>query len=624
MRLLFDIETDGLLAEATRMWLLVAQDVETGMRYVFREGDLGWQTLLQSAKAVCGHNILGYDLPALQKLFNWRLPDNVHVVDTLVMSRVLNYMRFGTPAHGLGAWGNSLGFEKIEFSDFSQYTPEMETYCIRDVELNIRVLAVLQGEFKALSAKAPRLRAYMQAEHEVARWCGECELQGWPFDVAAATALAGDLRKLLADSQVALTARLGKKVVAVDKCKGEVTVKHPKWIKCGMYDLHTANWFGVAREDGLLPQDELPIAGPFCRVEVVDLNLSSPADVKIFLNRHGWQPTEWNFTTDPDTGKKVQSSPKITEDSLEFLGGDGKRYSEYVMARSRYAVLATWLENVDKGGGLHGGCVPIGTPSMRARHQIIVNVPSTDKPYGPEMRKLFISRPGWTLIGADSSGNQARGLAHYLGDEGFIKTLLEGDIHQYNANILTEAVRKILSDETVTVSRGQAKRILYAFLFGAAGAKLWSYIFGTLDKTKGDLLKAAFIKAVPGFKGLLESLNSVYGSTSKRGLGYIPSIAGNRVYVDSRHKLLVYLLQSMEKVTCAAALEWTVKALRREGIPYVPLIFYHDEIDFMVPDEYAERAAALATEAFKEAPKIFGVNIMAGEAKLGHSWYDVH
>ena len=174
------------------------------------------------------------------------------------------------------------------------------------------------------------------------------------------------------------------------------------------------------------------------------------------------------------------------------------------------------------------------------------------------------------------------------------------------------------------VTRSQAKRVLYAFLFGASGAKLWSYIFETLDEDNGKLLKNGFIKAVPGFKKLLDTLNSVYGKTSKTSSGYIPSIAGTRIYVDSRHKLLVYLLQCLEKVTCSAALKWTTDKMDAEAIPYVPLIFYHDEIDFMVPDAHAERAAAIATEAFREAPKLFGVEIMAGEAKIGHNWLDVH
>jgi hypothetical protein len=177
---------------------------------------------------------------------------------------------------------------------------------------------------------------------------------------------------------------------------------------------------------------------------------------------------------------------------------------------------------------------------------------------------------------------------------------------------------------TYEVKRSQAKRILYAFLFGASGSKLWSYIFGNMDEVKGRKLKNGFLKAVPGFSSLIELLGKVYSSTQKFGDGYIVSLAGNRIYVDSYHKLLVYLLQSAEKITCSAAVMLTAERLEAEGIPYKPCIYYHDEIDFQVPAEYAERAAEIGKQAFVDGPKLFDVNIMDGNAKIGKDWLEIH
>jgi DNA polymerase I len=286
---------------------------------------------------------------------------------------------------------------------------------------------------------------------------------------------------------------------------------------------------------------------------------------------------------------------------------------------------------------LHGDCYPLGTPSMRARHNIIVNVPAADSVWGKEMRALFSHPPGWKLIGADSAGNQARGLAHYLESPDFTHQLINGDIHTYNANILDAVLKSMgISWDSYLASKGlkpeefakrkraNAKRILYAFLFGASGSKLWGYIFDTPDDDKGKRLKLGFTKAVPGFKKLSEKLENIFGGTKQKGEGYILGIAGNRIYCDSFHKLLVYLLQACEKATCSAALMLTVRGLNAENIPYQPCIMMHDEIDFTVPEAYAERAAVIAKEAFKEGPKLFGVDIMDGEAKIGNNWYDVH
>ena len=228
------------------------------------------------------------------------------------------------------------------------------------------------------------------------------------------------------------------------------------------------------------------------------------------------------------------------------------------------------------------------------------------------------------LVGGDSAGNQARGLAYYIADSEYIALITDpdGDIHTYNANKLTLALSQMGIDHEVP--RSVAKRILYAFLFGAGGKKLWSYVFGVMDNKKGNKLKKLFTAAVPGFKELLDKLENIYGATKRSGHGYIPGIAGNRIYVDSFHKLLVYLLQACEKATCAGAVMLTMNKLEEEGIPYKPTIFYHDEANLRVPTQYAERTRVILEEAFKEGPKLFGIDIMAGDAKIGTSWLEIH
>jgi DNA polymerase-1 len=621
MKILFDAEADGLIETATRMWILTIYNFNTNTTKSYLEGDLSWINEFKKATHVIGHNIVDYDFTLFKKLFNYELPSNVIVTDTLILSRVLNYKRFGNEGHSLEAWGNFLGKPKVQHEDWSKFSEEMRIRNVSDVDLNVKVFEILDAEYKDLYSKQPNIKYYLRAEHAAAKWSADAQYHGWPFDMPKAKELYIKLEDEMNRAYNTLNSKLGMKCVAVDRKKGIVEEKRPKWTQKGCYDIHTAKWFNIDPWSGYEGEERM-VAGPYCRVEFEFLSLDSVTDVKLFLYRNGWEPTEYNYKVDEITGKKVQSSPKITEDSLEFLGGDGKLYLEFLTARSRFGILKTWIENTDENGMLHGSCITIGTPSMRARHSIIVNVPSADSPWGKEMRSLFTCLPGWKLIGCDSSGNQARGLAHYLGDPKFIDTLLNGDIHQYNADVLTAVLKSMGVQHTV--ARSQAKRILYAFLFGASGKKLWSYIFGTLNAEKGNKLKNGFLKAVPGFKELIDKLENIYGKTSQNGDGYIPSLAGNRIYVDSFHKLLVYLLQSLEKITCASALMLTVERLNKANIPFVPCIFYHDEIDFMVPEQHAEEAAKIGKQAFIDGPKLFGVTIMDGGAKIGNSWYDVH
>ncbi|MGG2339493.1 hypothetical protein ACE4ZU_26695, partial [Salmonella enterica] len=84
--------------------------------------------------------------------------------------------------------------------------------------------------------------------------------------------------------------------------------------------------------------------------------------------------------------------------------------------------------------------------------------PAKGVPYGHECRSLFQPSPGFVLLGCDASGLELRCLAHYMSryDGGeYAKALLEGDIH------VTNQMAAGLSN------REQAKRFIYAFLYGA-------------------------------------------------------------------------------------------------------------------------------------------------------------
>ena len=73
MRLAFDIETDGLLPELTKVHCIVLINLDDNVKYRFGPNDYkkGLQ-MLKNADEIWGHNILGYDIPAIKKLHpNW-------------------------------------------------------------------------------------------------------------------------------------------------------------------------------------------------------------------------------------------------------------------------------------------------------------------------------------------------------------------------------------------------------------------------------------------------------------------------------------------------------------------------------------------------------------------------
>ena len=100
MDLVFDIEIDDL--KATLIHCIVAQDADSGETFKFPPSKLqeGYEFLTKADRLI-GHNIIGYDIPVLEKLHGVKLTNKLE--DTLVMSRLFNPVNEG--GHSLEKWG---------------------------------------------------------------------------------------------------------------------------------------------------------------------------------------------------------------------------------------------------------------------------------------------------------------------------------------------------------------------------------------------------------------------------------------------------------------------------------------------------------------------------------------
>ena len=122
-KVILDIETDGL--EPTVIWVVVTKDVDTGKVNSFLDKD-EFKNYLSTSMEIIGHNIIGYDVPALEKLWGVDFTD-IKLTDTLIMSRLANPQRLG--GHALKNWGSAVGFEKGDYHDWCNLNDRMIAYC---------------------------------------------------------------------------------------------------------------------------------------------------------------------------------------------------------------------------------------------------------------------------------------------------------------------------------------------------------------------------------------------------------------------------------------------------------------------------------------------------------------
>jgi len=234
-------------------------------------------------------------------------------------------------------------------------------------------------------------------------------------------------------------------------------------------------------------------------------------------------------------------------------------------------------------------------------------------PSDHEFRELFIASPGQVMVGADLSGIELRMLAHYLAkyDAGrYADILLNGDIHQVNA-------------DKIGISRRQVKTVQYAFLYGAGDLRIGQSFDSSLNdrsaKRKGKEIRAAFVSAIDGLAELLEAIKKA----SEKG--FVRSIDGRKIALDSPHKALNYLLQSGAGTIAKRWMLINQQTIESTKLCCAQLAFVHDELQFEChPDHAADLSASLVYSA-AAAGEYYNLRVpIAAEAKQGKNWAEVH
>ena len=585
-RVVFDIETDSL--KPSRIWCLVAKNIDSGQLYTFGPDQIeDGCDLLERSNYLVGHNILGYDIPVLERLTGRKVvSEDTKVVDTLILSRLFNPTRSGPNAHALATWGapSRLNFPKIVFEEYDRYSAEMLDYCIRDVELNLEVFKHLQKEGKGFSVKSVLL------EHEVSEILERQTRHGFLIDQEKAYLLLAQLRERLGEVE--------EDVRKIFKPKIEEIVLIPKRKKDG-------NISRVAK-GGRLTNEEYEQAvaknnlEPIKRYKTVEFNLGSRIQIGQYLQEFGWKPQKFTEHGRPIVDEKVLMGVKgIPEASL---------IAEYLLVQKRIAQVDSWLNAIDdKDGRVHGFIKSTGAITGRMTHMKpnMAQVPNLASPYGKECRECWIVDKGNKLVGIDASGLEIRMLAHYMKDEDYRNEIINGDIHTTN--------QKLAGLE----SRNQAKTFIYALIYGAGNKKLGQVVGG--NTTDGERLKQRFLHNLGAFKDLKKRVSEASGR------GYLKGLDGRKILIRSEYAALNTLLQSAGAVAMKEALVILDKKIKEKGYEAEFVANVHDEWQIEVREDHAEEVGKAGVEAIQEAGISLGLFCpLDGEYKIGDNWSETH
>ena len=570
MKIVLDIETN--LAH-DQIWLCVTKNLETGEVRKWKHPN-GLNDYLSKATTLVGHNLISFDAVILNRIWKTKIRLK-NVFDTLVVSRLLDPSREN--GHSLEAWGQTLGFHKIDYAKVwtwlmgrsEEYRGEsfdlphhglLDDYCVRDVEVTAKLYQhlVTDIEHKQFSQESVDL------EHRVAAIISEQERNGFKLDQIYATCLLTDIKSRVAE----------------------------------IYERMQQRWPPVTVERY---SDK---TGKRLKDSVVTFNPGSRQQIGERLKELGWKPKEFTETGIPKIDETVLANIKIPE---------AQTIAEYLMLNKRISQIESWMEAVGKDGRVHGKVITNGAVTGRMTHSSpnMAQIPNAGSIYGPECRECWTVEEGNVLVGCDASGLELRMLAHYMKDEGYVRTVTEGsskdgtDVHTVNQRAAGLS------------TRDNAKTFIYAFLYGAGDGKIGSIVGGTAKD--GARLKAKFLQQTPALAKLIERVGK------QAAKGWVPGLDGRRIWVRSEHAALNSLLQGAGAIVMKKALvlfddkvkanKWTVK--------YVANV--HDEAQLECPKDIAEEVGKAFKQSIIEAGEHYKLRCpLDGEYKIGRSWRHTH
>jgi DNA polymerase I-like protein with 3'-5' exonuclease and polymerase domains len=448
LRLLWDTESNGFLANATRFHCIGITNVDTGEYKGYRPHELD-AALEEMTKAdvIIGQNIIRHDIPLAKKLKKgWSPKPGAAIKDTMVISRTMFPNIKATDIalvqagklppkykgkHSVAAWGHRLGNPKGDYAEimeakarelglenprdianfvWGQFNEDMFEYMAQDCATNFDMWKHFNPD------------AYPQApldlEHRISRVCDAMNTAGVPFDLQA----AGELQAELVGKKHVIETKLKEKYgfwfqpVSPDPTKSLFIPKQPNRKPAvatldenGDWEWSNPGYWGdeTITEEPKLDVDGNPVVNakgivqtrkvktfvgyPCTKLKKIEFNPGSSDHLSKKLIEQGWRPTK--FT---DGGK-----PAMDEEVIESIGNlfpdmDGlptllmvnKRLSQLVGGKSSKYPL---IDSVGEDGCIHGVINPMGTITSRAAHMFpnLGQVPSAKKPYGHEFRRLF-------------------------------------------------------------------------------------------------------------------------------------------------------------------------------------------------------------------------------------------
>ena len=311
--------------------------------------------------------------------------------------------------------------------------------------------------------------------------------------------------------------------------------------------------------------------------------------------------------------KRTASGPSTDASVLQELALAGHPLPELLLEyRELFKLEGTYLDALPTlllpaDGRLHTSFnqTVASTGRLSSSDPNLQNIPIR-RELGRDIRRGFVPRAGWQLLGADYSQIELRLLAHLSNDPAFVDAFRAGgDIHRQTASIIFGVP---VGDVTPEM-RGRAKTINFATIYGQGAHALSRQL--KIEFAEARAFIATYFERFQGVRTFLDS-----SIEQARERGYVQTIFGRRRYIpelrDRNFNIRAFGERTAQNSPIQGSAADLIKIamirihdrLVEERFASHMLLQVHDELVFEAPSEELDALSTLVTHEMEHAAEL--------------------
>lgn len=649
--IVFDIEADGLLEDATKIHCFSykafsIKDLEIKLlekKTLTKYNDIKDFLLVKNHCYLVGHNIIRYDIPMLEKFLNIKIENNL--VDTLGLSWYLtpseinnNGILVTKREHGLESWGEYYGVPKPEIKDWKNL--KLKDYihrCEEDVEINSLLWTDqykyllnlydnnIDDALRAIAYISFKLDCIREQEfnplHIDKKMCEE-NLSALNEEIEIKTS---ELSSYMPLKKTYKTVNKPKKLFKKD---GTLSVMGKRWL----------DWMNEYKLDASTESFEM-------LANVEDGNPNSPIQIREWLLSLGWKPTIIKESTSKVTGITTYN-PQLVDDDKEFCPNLKEMFKKYPYLQNlenltlmvhRQGVFESFLDNLSPNNTVQATIGGLAN-TLRFKHKKpIVNLPKVRLYLGKEIRGLLVvPNDDYLICGSDVHSLEDSTKQHYMyffdpeyvqqmRVPGFdphvdiavranIMTQEEADRYKYLKTVENKSEKEAKEFEELDFKRYNSKTGNFASVYGAGPPKLAKVL--DCDMSFAKNFHTAYWERNKAVKQIAENT--------------ITKEIGGQLWLYNPISRLWYSLRVMKDIfsvlnqgTGAYVEDRWIYNMRKRGLKMS--LQMHDEVAFYLKKEDREETAKIVHESMEAVNKELNLNVpISVSLDFGKRYSEIH